>query len=85
MSSERVRKLLMQLRQELETVDADPETLALMRALDSDIQKALGQSANPLGVLVRRAEAMEVKFAASHGVVEKVLREIIDTLAKIGV
>ena len=74
-----------QLRQKIETVDVDPETRALMRALDSDIQKALGQSANPIDVLVRRAEAMEVKFAANHGVAEKILREIIDTLGKIGV
>lgn len=85
MSSERVRNLLKQLRRELETADVDPETRALMRALDADIQKTLGQNTNPIGVLMQRAEALEVKFAASHGVAEKILREIIDTLAKIGV
>jgi hypothetical protein len=85
MSSERVKKLLMQLRQELESADVDPETRALMHALDSDIQKALRQSANPLDTLARRAEAVEVRFAVNHRVAEKILREIIDTLAKIGV
>ena len=85
MSSERVRKLLMQLRREIEASDVDPETRALMRELDTDIQKALGQNANPIGGLIRRAEAVEVKFAVNHGVAEKILRELIDTLAKIGV
>ena len=85
MSSERVRKLLVQLRREIDTSDVDAETRRLMRELDADIQKALGQSSNPVGTLVRRAEAVEVKFALNHGVAEKILREIIDTLAKIGV
>jgi Domain of unknown function (DUF4404) len=56
-----------------------------MRELDADIHVALGQSANPLGALARRAEAVEVRFAVNHRVAEKILREIIDTLAKIGV
>jgi Domain of unknown function (DUF4404) len=85
MSSERVRKLLLQLRQELDAADVDAETRALMRELDADIHMALGQSANPLGALARRAEAVEVRFAVNHRVAEKILREIIDTLAKIGV
>lgn len=85
MSSERVRKLLMQLRQELDAADVDSETRALMRALDADIHRALGQSPNPLATLADRAEALEVRFAVNHRVAEKILREIIDTLAKIGV
>jgi hypothetical protein len=45
----------------------------------------LGHSTSPVGGLIRRAEAVEVKFAVNHGIAEKILREIIDTLAKIGV
>jgi hypothetical protein len=85
MTSDRVKKLLMQLRREIENSDVDAETRALMHELDADIHKALGQSANPVGGLIRRAEAVEVKFAVNHGIAEKILREIIDTLAKIGV
>ena len=85
MSSDRVKKLLMQLRREIENSDVDAETQALMHELDADIHKALGQNANPIGGLIRRAEAVEVRFAVNHGIAEKILREIIDTLAKIGV
>jgi hypothetical protein len=85
MSSERVKKLLGQLRRELDTGEIDPETLKLMRELDSDIQKVLDSNASPVNALVERAEAVEVKFAVNHRVAERILREIIDTLARMGV
>jgi Ethanolamine utilization protein EutJ (predicted chaperonin) len=85
MSSERIKKLLAQLRRELDTTDIDPETLSLVRDLDSDIQQLLDKNDSPVNALVQRAEAVEVKFAVNHRVAERILREIIDTLARMGV
>jgi hypothetical protein len=85
MSNERIRTLLNELRKELDTKDLDAETLALMRELDVGIQSVLDSSGNPVDAMVNRAKALEVKFSVNHRVAERILREIIDTLAKIGV
>ena len=85
MSSKRVRELLSQLRAELDAPDVDPETLALVRELDADIQARLDSTDNPVEALVQRAKAVEVKFAVTHRVAERILREIVETLARMGV
>ena len=85
MSSERVRELLKQLRRELDTTDVDPETLSLVRELDGDIQELLDSTENPVDVLMQRAKAVEVRFAVNHRVAERILREIVETLARMGV
>ncbi len=85
MSNERIRTLLKELRSELDTKDLDAETLALIRELDTGIQSMLDSSANPVDAMMDRAKALEVKFSVNHRVAERILREIIDTLAKIGV
>ena len=85
MSSERVRELLKQLRRELDTTDVDQETLSLVRELDGDIQELLDSTENPVDVLMQRAKAVEVRFAVNHRVAERILREIVETLARMGV
>ena len=85
MSNQRVRELLKELRKELDTADVDAETLVLLRELDAGIQAVLDSSGNPVDAMVNRAKALEVKFSVNHRVAEKILREIIDTLAKIGI
>ncbi|HTO57069.1 MAG TPA: DUF4404 family protein [Pseudomonadales bacterium] len=85
MSAERVRELLKQLRSELDRANVDAETLASMRALDRDIRRTLDASERPVAALTDRAKAIEVEFAVKHGVAERILREIVETLAKIGV
>ena len=85
MSAERVRDLLKQLRSELESADVDAETLASMRELDRDIHRALDVRGTPTPALADRAKAIEVEFAVKHNIAERILREIVETLAKIGV
>jgi chorismate mutase len=85
MSNERIRALLKELRTELDTKELDAETLALIREVDAGIQSVLDSSGNPVDAMVNRAKALEVKFSVNHRVAERILREIIDTLAKIGV
>lgn len=92
MSAERVRELLKQLRAELDSTTVDTETLASMRELDRDIHHALDarghralDARGPADALSERAKAIEVEFAVKHRVAERILREIVETLAKIGV
>jgi hypothetical protein len=85
MSAERVRELLKQLRAELDAANVDAETLASMRELDQDIRRALDARDRPANALTDRAKAIEVEFAVKHRVAEHILREIVETLAKIGV
>jgi Domain of unknown function (DUF4404) len=85
MSNERIRSLLKELRKELDTQNIDAETLKMMRELDTGIQSVLDASGNSVDAMVDRAKALEVKFSVNHRVAERILREIIDTLVKIGV
>ncbi len=85
MSAERIRELLKQLRAELDASNVDAETLASMREFDQDIRRALDDRDRPTNALTDRAKAIEVEFAVKHRVAEHILREIVETLAKIGV
>ncbi len=85
MSAERVRELLKQLRAELDSTGVDAETLESMRELDRDIHRALDTRSGPADALAERAKTIEVEFAVKHRVAERILREIVETLAKIGV
>lgn len=85
MNNEKIRALLTQLRKELDSADIDPSTLSLMRELDGDIKGVLDSAEGPIDSLINRAKEMEVNFAAKHGGIERVLRQIVDTLATMGV
>ncbi len=86
MSNARVKALLEQLRQELDAAKVDSETVELMRKLDTDIRHVLDDSADgPFDALMRRIKSMEVEFAVKHRVGERILREIVDALAEMGV
>ena len=83
-NNERIRALLTRLRQELEATEVDPQTLAEMHKLDTDLHALLHANSATAGLLAR-AKAAEAQFAARHRVAEGVLRELVDTLARIGV
>ena len=85
MSSARIKELLKQLRTELDAAKVDPETLLLMRELDADIHSVLASKETAVDALMDRAKSVEVRFAVNHRVAEGMLREIIESLAKIGV
>ncbi len=82
-SNERVRALLTRLRHELETTEVDAQTRAELHNLDNDMHALLTANSPATGLLAR-AKAAEVQFAARHRVAEGILREIVDTLARIG-
>ena len=83
MSSERIRELLSELNKELHSAgDFDPETRELLSKLNTDIDEITGAGASSAG---DRAKQLESRFAASHPVAERIMREITDLLAKMGI
>ncbi len=87
MSNEKVRELLAKLHDEVQKTEVDADTLASLRKLDSDIHDVLNSPTpeTKITLALERAELLETKFAISHPTVERFMREVIDTLAKIGV
>jgi len=88
MSDHKIKELLARLHGELEkTEKVDSETLELVRELDTDIDRLLesGAAAEEIDSVLDRANSMETRFAVDHPVAERFLREIIDTLSKIGI
>jgi hypothetical protein len=87
MSNEKIRELLAKLQNEVQETELDADTRSSLRELDADIHDLL-DSATPeqkLSSVTERAKLLEAKFAISHPAVERFIREVIDTLAKIGV
>lgn len=77
MKSERARQLIAELNKELSAGDSlDPETRELLRRLneDADVASALD-----------RAKRLESQFAVDHPVAERIARELVDTIAKMGI
>lgn len=70
------------------TEKVDPELIALLQVLDSDIHSLLGKSApdsEQAANLAERAQAYAAQFAAQHPNIEATLRELSDVLGKMGI
>jgi DNA-binding GntR family transcriptional regulator len=87
MSNEKIRKLLAKLHDEVRDTELDADTRSSLRELDSDIHDLLDSatSRQKMSFVMERAKLLEARFAISHPTVERFMREVIDTLAKIGV
>ncbi len=86
MSQERVRVLLNELKLELANADqVDEETLALVRQLDQNIDELIEASEQANSPVMDDAIALEARFAANYPVAERLLRELIDSLGRIGI
>lgn len=85
MSQERVKELLLQLRTELASADTlDEETLELARKLDQDMDLMIEKS-EPLVPEMEDAIALEARFAANHPVAERIMRELVAVLGRMGI
>ncbi len=86
MNQEKIRSLLAQLQKELKEGDKlDQETIALLKQLDSSVDAMIESAENDNAPVMDDAIALEARFAATHPVAERVLRELIDTLGKMGI
>jgi hypothetical protein len=84
MSNERIKKLLAQLREELESTDVDDDLQKLMGELDDEIHGVIENDAD-VNALVDRAKEMEAEFATKHPAAERFMREVIDALVHMGI
>jgi hypothetical protein len=83
LSSERIRKLLVELDKELKsTGDIDEETRELLSKLNDDLDVIAAGSQDTLS---DNARELESRFAATHPIAERITREIADLLAKMGI
>lgn len=87
MSNEKIRELLARLHDEVQGTELDADTRSSLRDLDADIHELLdsASSEQKISSVTERAKLLEAEFAISHPTVERFMREVIDTLAKIGV
>lgn len=86
MSQQRVKELLKELQSELAASEGlDEETLSLARQLDKEIDDLIAESEAVVTPELESAIALEARFAATHPVAERIIRELIATLGRIGV
>lgn len=83
MKNQRLRKLLADLDAELRSArDIDRETRELLRQLNEEIDEITGDDGD---TAMDRAKELESRFAANHPVAERIARELVDALGKMGI
>ncbi|AWI53149.1 hypothetical protein DEH84_06675 [Aquabacterium olei] len=96
MDATELKTLLQRLKNELESGQpVAPELKALLQDLDRDIQQALEAQPSPAGnekapsedeaSLNARAQAIEARFSTDHPYLASTLRDVLDTLGKMGI
>jgi len=86
LDQDKIRGLLAQLQKELSSGESlDSETLELVKQLDKDVDSLIESSENNNAPVMDDAIALEARFAARHPVAERLVRELIDTLGRIGI
>ena len=87
MSNEKIRDLLSKLHEEVKKAGLDADARSSLKELDSNIHDLLDESTTEptADSVLEQAKLLEARFAIDHPRVEHFMREVIDTLAKIGV
>jgi len=86
LSERKVRELLDELDRELSrSEELDEETLEAVRQLDRDIDEVIRSSEQKNSPVLDDAIALEAQFAVNHPVAERLVRELIAVLGRMGV
>ncbi len=86
LDQDKVRSLLAQLQKELKSGEKlDAETLELAKKLDKNVDSLIESAEDNNAPVMDDAIALEARFAANHPVAERLVRELIDTLGRIGI
>lgn len=87
MTTDNLKNTLKELHQRLESAGTvDAELKSLLHTLDGDIQRLLNQQAQePDAGLSGRAQELSARFAAQHPQLETALRELAQTLERMGI
>jgi hypothetical protein len=86
-SEQRIKELMSELVSELEkTESVGEETVSVARKLEADIHNFINPEVESTeNTILDDAIALEASFAASHPVAEKAIRELINSLSRIGI
>ncbi len=85
MGQDKIKFLLEELNQELALADnLDEDTLELARQLEMKMEQLIERS-EPVAAGLENAVALEARFAATHPVAERILRELIAVLGRMGI
>lgn len=89
MDTNNLKTALAQLQRELESGGKlDPELLQQLKSLDHDIHAVL-EASEPQDDLVsslnERTQAIDARFSAEHPYLSTTLRDVMDTLGKMGI
>ncbi len=87
MSNEKIRELLNELHSEIDKTELDIETLSKIQAFDQDIHQLIDpeHQMSDTDSVVESAKLLETNFAVNHPLAERVVREIVETLARMGI
>jgi len=86
-SEERVKELLSELIAELEKTESiDKDVVASARKLESNVHDFVNPEIDTQeNTILDDAIALEASFAATHPVAEKIIRELVNSLSRIGI
>ena len=87
MSNKEIRDLLAKLQDEIQKTELDSDTRSLVRDLDEDIHGLLDEDAGSAATesVLEKARSLESNFASDHPTIERFMREVIDTLVRMGI
>lgn len=87
MSDSDVRDLLERLKHEIKDAELDADTRKLMKDLDAEIHGLLEADADveAFAFVADRAREIEAGFESDHPLAVRVLREIVQSLARMGI
>lgn len=87
MSDKKLKQLLLQVQEQLQQQDdLDNETQALLHKILSDVEGEVNVDADDLNQdLTDRIEEQAVQFEQEHPTLSAVLRQVMDTLGRIGI
>ena len=86
MKKGKIRETLTRLRQELQRAEGlDVDSRRKMEELHHDLEQ-LNEADDPdVDSLLSRARELETRFAADHPTLERIVRDLADTIAKMGI
>ena len=87
MNEQRVKQLLKELLEEMNRgEDQDEELIASAQRLESDIDALLDPEVDSSeNTVMDDMVALEARFASSYPVAEKIIRELVNSLSRIGI